>query len=184
MTGSRAFGPDFRMGKQKLPRPRLCLNAQPAGSLLSDPERPRPAPRPHFLSRGHSPARVRKPPPPPTPPPCAARPAPPAGTWSSGTGAGTHAARPPCPPPANSPNSCGRSQGPRGGSARRSLQGPRHRGGAGGRSHCPLVPSPRGLLPRKNTETPKPGGLGLTRERWGAGGGFSRIRVPSPLETH
>lgn len=105
------------------------------GFLPSDPGRFILPPRFHLPNSGRSSARVRKHSPAPLPPhpiprPTAARPAPPAGTWNAGTGAGTHAARPPRAPPANSPNSCGRSLGPRGGSARRSLQGHRHRGGS------------------------------------------------------
>lgn len=122
-----------------------------AGSLLSVPERFTLPPRLHLPDRGHGSARVsrQQPPPPlpataPHPPPCAARPAPPAGTWSARAGAGTHAARPPRPPPAHSPNSCGRSLGPGGGAARRSLQGHRRQGGSrmGGCSHSLLGPLP------------------------------------------
>lgn len=71
------------------------------GSLLSVPGLSS-SPRAPFPDRGHTTApRVlgSSSPTPYTPPqPSAARPAPPAGTWSARAGAGTHAAHPPRPP--------------------------------------------------------------------------------------
>lgn len=119
-----------------------CFPSQGASPSLPGSISPTAATAPRVVSR-------QQPPPPlpataPHPPPCAARPAPPAGTWSARAGAGTHAARPPRPPPAHSPNSCGRSLGPGGGAARRSLQGHRRQGGSrmGGCSHSLLGPLP------------------------------------------
>lgn len=90
------------------------------------------------------------------------RPAPPAGTWNVGTGAGTHAARPPVPSPLRIPRiPAGGARPAWGLSPQKPAGAPPPRGGwTEGCSPCPAAPSLRGLLPRK-TETLKLGEVGL-----------------------
>lgn len=98
-------------GKQKLTPPGIGLNAHPRTEPAGlGPDGSRVSafrPRAFFLPPGLlSPTAATAPrvlgsssPTPCTPPqPSAARPAPPAGTWSARAGAGTHAAHPPRPP--------------------------------------------------------------------------------------
>lgn len=140
-----------------------------AGSLLSVPESFTLSPRPHFPAPRHSSARVSKqhPPPRPTsphPPPRAPRgqPRPRAPGAPGQEPARTRPARP-APHPRIPRIPAGGAWARVGARRAEACRGTAAKGGAGwGDALTPhLVPSPRGLLPRK-TEAPKLQ-LGLTR---------------------